>query len=99
MSIASARDAAIPLSPAQSGLWLLQKLAPDSPAYHDALALRLRGRLSTGLLRRCLDELVDRHDALRLQFRLTVDGPEQSALAGYRHPLQVLPAPGGEPAM
>jgi amino acid adenylation domain-containing protein len=99
VSIASARDAAIPLSPAQSGLWLLQKLAPDSPAYHDALALRLRGRPSTGLLRRCLDELVDRHDALRLQFRLTVDGPEQSALAGYRHPLQVLPAPGAEAAM
>jgi amino acid adenylation domain-containing protein len=54
-----------PLEPAERRLWLLDRLTPGLPADQAALAWRLRGPLAAARLRRCLDELVARHQALR----------------------------------
>ncbi|HEV2733612.1 MAG TPA: condensation domain-containing protein, partial [Longimicrobiaceae bacterium] len=57
-----------PLSFAQQRLWLVHRMEPDSSAYNVPHALRLRGELDPDALRRSLDELVRRHEALRTVF-------------------------------
>ncbi|MGW0188388.1 amino acid adenylation domain-containing protein [Streptomyces sp. NPDC003362] len=68
----------LPLSYAQSRMWLLQQLDPDSPAYNVCLAIRLRGPLDAGALRTALRGLADRHEVLRTRYPAGSDGtPEQ----------------------
>ncbi|MGW0330790.1 non-ribosomal peptide synthase/polyketide synthase [Streptomyces sp. NPDC003011] len=67
------RDRPLPLSSAQRRLWFLDDLTPGGAEYNTGLALRLRGELDTGALRRALDRLVARHDSLRTTFA-TEDG-------------------------
>jgi amino acid adenylation domain-containing protein len=56
----------LPLSEAQQGLWLLTRMAPDADrAYLESTTFEMRGTLSVDLLRRVLQNLVDRHEALR----------------------------------
>ncbi len=82
------RDAALPLSFAQQRLWFLAQIEGVSAAYHIPLALHLRGDLDAAALRRALDALLDRHEALRTVFA-TVDGQPQVRLlpAGQPFPL------------
>ncbi len=54
---------------AQQRLWFLWQLEPESAAYNMPGALRLRGTLDYEALRRCLDEIVRRHETLRTTFR------------------------------
>ncbi|MFJ9426300.1 amino acid adenylation domain-containing protein [Streptomyces sp. NPDC101249] len=68
----------LPLSYAQSRMWLLQQLDPDSPAYNVCLAVRLRGPLDPAALRTAFEGLLDRHEVLRTRFPVAADGtPEQ----------------------
>ncbi|MEO3808387.1 amino acid adenylation domain-containing protein [Sphaerisporangium sp. B11E5] len=62
-----ARDGALPCTPQQEGLWLLQRLGPSS-MYHLSFALALRGALDVPALERALLALVVRHEALRTRF-------------------------------
>ncbi|HEX7239391.1 MAG TPA: non-ribosomal peptide synthase/polyketide synthase, partial [Longimicrobiaceae bacterium] len=57
-----------PLSFAQRRLWVVDRLEPGSAAYNMPYALRLRGALDPAVLRRSLDALVRRHEALRTVF-------------------------------
>lgn len=66
-----------PASFAQRSMWLENEINPGRPTYHVLAALRLRGRLDTGALRRALNTVVDRHEALRTVFDLDEDGPVQ----------------------
>jgi len=70
-------SATAPLSYAQQRIWSLEQIAPGNLAYHNAVALRLRGRLDADALRRALQEVVGRHEALRTTFHGTDDGPVQ----------------------
>ncbi len=54
-----------PLSFAQQRLWFIHRLDPASPAYNMPRALRLRGALDVGALRRSLTEVVRRHEVTR----------------------------------
>ena len=54
-----------PLSFAQQRLWFLNQLEPDSPAYNQPKAIRLKGVLHVPALKRALDAIADRHEALR----------------------------------
>jgi amino acid adenylation domain-containing protein len=56
-----------PVTPEQQELWLSVELGGTAAnlAYNQPLALTLTGDLDVELLRRCLDELVERHEALR----------------------------------
>jgi amino acid adenylation domain-containing protein len=69
-----------PLSLGQKALWYLYQLAPESPAYNLAGAARLpaeggRSAVDPAALRRAVQGLVDRHDALRATFCSRADGP------------------------
>jgi amino acid adenylation domain-containing protein len=75
----------IPLSHAQRRMWFLHQLEP-SGAYTMATALRLRGEWQPTALRMALDDVVDRHEALRTVYP-EVDGePVQRIMAGARPP-------------
>jgi amino acid adenylation domain-containing protein len=62
-----------PLSSAQEGLWFLQQLEPNSSVYNNVLLLRFQGSLDVALLGRSINEVVRRHEALRIRFAV-VDG-------------------------
>lgn len=62
-----------PLSVGQQALWLLHRLAPESPAYNVVLAMRIRGRLDTERLARAVTGLAGRHPVLTETFH-EVDG-------------------------
>ncbi len=62
----------IPLTDAQKELWIMAHLGEDSAcAYNEVLALRLQGPLQIQALQDALQELVNRHDALRTTFSST----------------------------
>ncbi|GGX02687.1 non-ribosomal peptide synthetase [Streptomyces lomondensis] len=66
--------AELPLSYAQSRMWLLQQLDPASPAYNVCLAIRLRGPLDADALRTALAGLLARHEVLRTRYPAAGDG-------------------------
>jgi len=66
------------LSYAQTRLWFLDRLEPDSAAYNVATALRLSGDLDTMALGRAVAEIERRHEALRTRLVSLPEGPEQS---------------------
>ncbi|RPH56883.1 amino acid adenylation domain-containing protein, partial [bacterium] len=72
------RESALPLSFAQQRLWLVDQLAPDSPAYSMPAAVRLHGELPAGVLERVFAEIVRRHETLRTTFASHEDGPVQA---------------------
>ncbi|MFF9478420.1 amino acid adenylation domain-containing protein [Streptomyces sp. NPDC014733] len=63
------------LSSAQQRLWFLWQLRPDGNEYNVPRATRLRGALDADALRRALDRLVARHDALRASFPTVAGAP------------------------
>ena len=77
-----------PLSFAQQRLWLIDRLAPGSPAYNVSLALRLTGRLDPAALAASLGEVVRRHEPLRTVYAEVAGEPVQTVL-----PLSGLPLP------
>ncbi|HKQ04408.1 MAG TPA: amino acid adenylation domain-containing protein, partial [Blastocatellia bacterium] len=62
----------LPLSFAQQRLWFLAQMGV-SHAYHIFYGWRLKGELDRRALRRALDRMVARHEALRTTF-VTIDG-------------------------
>ena len=58
-------DGRLPCSPAQERLWFLEQVDPGSPAHVTTGAVRFTGDLDLPVLRRCLDEIVRRHEVLR----------------------------------
>ncbi|MFK8912063.1 amino acid adenylation domain-containing protein, partial [Streptomyces sp. YS-3] len=66
-----------PLSSAQWRMWLHHRRNPASAAYHEPVALRLRGPLDMGHLLRALRRTVGRHAALRTTIATTAGGPVQ----------------------
>ncbi|WP_147442321.1 non-ribosomal peptide synthetase, partial [Corallococcus exercitus] len=71
------RGEAPPLSFAQQRLWLIDQLEPGTATYNMPVALRLSGALDVESLRRGLEALMHRHEALRTTFRDTPVGPVQ----------------------
>src|SRR5215210_8094375 len=71
--VPASRDAQLPLSFSQQRMWLLDQLEPGSPTYNLSNALRLSGTLEVEALKRSIEEIVSRHEALRTTFA-AVDG-------------------------
>nr|WP_227028209.1 non-ribosomal peptide synthetase [Corallococcus soli] len=71
------RTTAPPLSFAQQRLWFIDQLEPGTSLYNMPLPLRLSGALDEGALRKSLDALMARHEALRTTFRVEAGQPVQ----------------------
>ncbi|QMW07901.1 non-ribosomal peptide synthase/polyketide synthase [Pseudomonas sp. 29A] len=65
------------LSYAQARQWFLWSLEPGGSAYHMTGAMKLTGALDVETLKASFDAVIGRHEALRTQFRLGMDGQVQ----------------------
>ncbi len=81
-----ARQNPLPVSAAQQRLWFLDRMEPGRTEYNIGVALRLRGTLDLALLRRAINALVGRHEALRMRIGerggspwLEIDAPSDVA--------------------
>ncbi|MFB2983014.1 amino acid adenylation domain-containing protein [Microseira sp. BLCC-F43] len=70
----------VPLSFAQTRMWLLDQLEPGNPAYNCPTNIRLVGRLKKAALEQSINEIVRRHEVLRAKFP-AVDGKPVQAIA------------------
>jgi acyl carrier protein len=64
------REKIFPLSFAQQRLWFLDQLQPGDSSYNTSQAVRLVGSLNILALEQSLQEIVNRHEALRTTFSL-----------------------------
>ncbi|HEX8431163.1 MAG TPA: amino acid adenylation domain-containing protein, partial [Longimicrobium sp.] len=74
------RDRPLVLSFAQQRLWFLEQMGGLGATYHIPAALRLTGELDHAAMRRALDRIVQRHEALRTTFA-RVDGEPVQLIA------------------
>ncbi|MER7455989.1 condensation domain-containing protein [Micromonospora sp. NPDC126480] len=70
-------DGSRSLASAQERLWFLDQLDPGDPVYAIPFALRITGPLDPDALRDAVNQVVDRHDALRTTFRAVAGQPRQ----------------------
>src|SRR5919199_263585 len=71
------RSGQLLLSFAQARLWFLEQLEPGSYAYNIPAAVRLTGSLHVAALQQSLNEIVQRHEALRTTFAMVNGEPIQ----------------------
>jgi amino acid adenylation domain-containing protein len=76
----------LPLSHAQRRLWFLNYLEPG-PHYNDHFNLRLQGSLDLPALRRSLNEIVRRHEALRAVIVAEEGRPVQRIVPPFQLPV------------
>ncbi|MFI1920289.1 non-ribosomal peptide synthase/polyketide synthase [Nocardia sp. NPDC020380] len=72
--LAVPRPERIPLSPAQTRMWLLNRLDPASPAYNIPFAVRLIGNIDFEALRAAMADVMTRHEVLRTRYPMDADG-------------------------
>ncbi|HEU0052552.1 MAG TPA: condensation domain-containing protein, partial [Longimicrobium sp.] len=97
------RSAPLPLSFAQQRLWFLERMSDLGGTYHIPVRQRLRGELDVAALRRALDRILARHEALRTTF-VEVEGEpvqrvapaEESSFHLVEHDLHGGADPGAE---
>jgi amino acid adenylation domain-containing protein len=75
------RGPRLPLSFAQQRLWFLAQMEGVSEVYHIPIGLQLKGGLDRAALRKALDRIVARHEALRTIFALVEGEPVQRIMA------------------
>ncbi|WP_328811242.1 non-ribosomal peptide synthetase [Rhodococcus sp. NBC_00294] len=78
------RPAHVPLSLAQSRMWFLNRLEPESSSYNIPIAVRFTGDLNVDALRDAIDDVVDRHESLRTVYPADSGAPEQVVLPAGR---------------
>jgi len=78
------------LSFAQQRLWFLDQFEPGSAEYNVPFALRLRGELDEGALRRALEGVVARHQVLRTSFGAVRGEPLVEVHEAVEAPFEVL---------
>ncbi|MEV4921455.1 amino acid adenylation domain-containing protein [Streptomyces roseoverticillatus] len=83
------RDARLPLSAAQTGIWYAQHLAPENPTYILGEYLEIHGPVNTALLEESARRAIAEAEALRVRFVTDSTGPWQivTPLAGPTVPL------------
>ncbi|MGC4933554.1 amino acid adenylation domain-containing protein [Gordonia sp. DT30] len=78
---AVARPAVVPLSPAQSRMWFINRFDPTSASYNVPIVLRLKGTLDVDTLAAAVGDVVERHEVLRTIYPADGDGPVQRIVA------------------
>ncbi|HEU0298103.1 MAG TPA: amino acid adenylation domain-containing protein, partial [Longimicrobium sp.] len=86
------RAGALPVSFAQERMWFLERLEPAAGVYNMPVRIRLRGPLDAEALRRALELVIHRHEALRTVVREEADAPVQRVLPPARLDLPIVVA-------
>ncbi|MEE8586353.1 MAG: amino acid adenylation domain-containing protein [Acidobacteriota bacterium] len=89
-----AEDFSFPASFAQQRLWFLEQLDPGAPVYNLCAAARLRGPLSVEGLKSSIQDILNRHEALRTTFTSSNGQPTQVVHDGAKAELPVIPLEG-----
>ncbi|MGN7131733.1 amino acid adenylation domain-containing protein [Rhodococcoides corynebacterioides] len=84
-----ARPDRLPLSPAQTRQWFLNRVDPSSPLYNVPVVVRLDGPLDVAALQAAIGDVVARHEVLRTVYPAASDGPEQVILPAVDVPLAI----------
>lgn len=71
------RDARLPLSAAQTGIWYAQQLAPENPTYVLGEYLEIHGPVNTALLTESARRAIAEAEALHVRFVTDSTGPWQ----------------------
>ena len=74
------RNAPLPLSYSQHGLWLITQLDPQHAQYKIIRKLQFSGPLDKERLAWAINQIIERHDSLRTVFVETGDQPLQRVL-------------------
>jgi tyrocidine synthetase-3 len=76
-SISSKLDysSALPLSPSQERLWIINQIENNNPAYNISFSYTLKGPLNKGIFKKSLEILFDRHRVLRSFIRAEGGNP------------------------
>ncbi|MFH8386841.1 amino acid adenylation domain-containing protein [Kitasatospora sp. NPDC018058] len=82
------RPDGIPLTPGQLRIWFAENFEDAAPAYNVPVSYRLTGPLDEARLRRSLDAVAARHDALHARFGLD-DGGEARQWTGPAAPFRL----------
>ncbi|MEU8180128.1 amino acid adenylation domain-containing protein [Micromonospora sp. NPDC049047] len=93
--VSAPRPERLPLSPAQSRLWFLNRLDPAGGGYNVTLALWLRGTLDVAALAGAVADVSRRHEILRTIFPQDAERPRQHVVDAEAT-LHVVP--GADPA-
>ncbi|MEH2199893.1 non-ribosomal peptide synthetase [Nostoc sp.] len=80
----------LPLSFSQERLWFLYQLQSDSSTYNVSFAFRLQGLLNISALAHSLNEIIQRHEALRTGFLAAENKPVQVIAPSLKLTLPVL---------
>ena len=84
------REGNLPLSFAQQRLWFLQQLEPDNPFYNQHGAIQLIGSLDVAALEQSLNQMLQRHEALRTTFKMVEEQPVQIIVPSLTLALSVM---------
>jgi hypothetical protein len=74
--IANEEVSLFPTSLVQQGLWFLQQLEPQSPAYNMTANIRLNMNLDVQALQESLNAMLQRHEVLRTSFVVVDDNSD-----------------------
>jgi acyl-CoA synthetase (AMP-forming)/AMP-acid ligase II/acyl carrier protein len=88
------RNGNLPLCLAQERLWFLDQLEPGNPFYNVAIAILLTGQLNATVLEQSLNEVVQRHEALRTSFKVVKGRPIQVIAPNLTLTMPVVEFPG-----
>ncbi|MBE0684226.1 MAG: amino acid adenylation domain-containing protein [Anaerolineales bacterium] len=83
-----------PLSYGQQALWFLHQLLPEDNSFNVAGAVRILGDLDVAALELALEQVADRHEALRSTFHVLEGEPVQRVHAAASVKLQIVDASG-----
>ncbi|BCL39537.1 non-ribosomal peptide synthetase/type I polyketide synthase [Nostoc sp. MS1] len=87
----------IPLTEAQKQLWMLAQLGDDgSVAYNESVTLQLQGPVNASAMTKALQQVVDRHEALRT--KISSQGDVQEILPTFKVDCPVIDFTGVEDA-
>jgi acyl-CoA synthetase (AMP-forming)/AMP-acid ligase II/acyl carrier protein len=87
------RNQELPLCLSQERLWFLNQLEPDNPFYNVPIAVCLTGKLHQEILEQSLNEVVQRHEALRTSFLAIKGRPVQVIAPNVKLTLPVIELP------
>ena len=80
----------LPLSFAQQRLWFVNQMTPDSPEYNIFWAIRIKGLLNLSALKKSFNEIVQRHEVLRTNFKTLEGQPFQEIAPNLQLELPVM---------